>query len=223
MKFATQHYTQDLRRYYRMPAVQVSLTLVLSFFVIALFIGFALRPTIVSIVTLKKTIEESNKTSQLLSAKVKSLQLVATQLDELKPILPSINVYIPNNGARYSPFAMNIETLANQIGVQLDSESMGPTLLFSRILSPFTPSKKQVVVALPFTIRVSGNYEKVLSFLNKLLLTGRIVIVESVTITREVSSEVEGSMVALNLSGNAYYLADENQLKKVMTDMSGEQ
>ena len=60
-----------------------------------------------------------------------------------------LNTTIPNNGAEYSPLTTAIEILAHQTGTQLKSESLGPTLLFSRIISPFIPSKDQSVVELP--------------------------------------------------------------------------
>lgn len=218
MKLPTQRYTQDLRRYYRLPAVQVSLTLVLSLFVVAIFIVFALRPTIVSIVTLKKTITESTKTLQQLDTKVATLKKVATQLEALKPFLPTFNINIPNEGAMYSPFTSAIEALALQTGTLLESESIGPTLLFSRILSPYTPSRNQSVVELPFTARVTGNYPAVFEFLSKLLLMERVVAVESVTITKETGAKSSSAMIALNISGSAYYLADEAQLLKSMPE-----
>lgn len=221
MKTLTTRYSQDLRRYYRMPAVQVSLTLVLSLFVMAIFIVFALRPTIVTIVTLKKTIAESEKIRQQLSVKMTNLQKASVQFELLKPILPMLNSTIPNNGAEYSPLTTAIEILARQTGTQLESESLGPTLLFSRIISPFIPSKDQSVVELPFTARVIGSYPNISAFLAKLLSMERIIIIESVTITREIGSKEENTNVALNISGSAYYLADKVQLEESITENKG--
>lgn len=221
MKLTTQRYTQDLRRYYRLPAVRVSLTLVLSLFVMAVFIVFALRPTIVSIVTLKKTIAESQSTLKKLDAKVTNLQRAATQLESIKPYLPMLNTNIPNTGAMYSPLTLAVENLALQNEVQLESDSLGATLLFSRLLAPFVPNKNQSVVALPFTARVSGSYPNVLAFLTKLLEMERIIMVDSITITKEAGTKSSSGGVALNVSGNAYYLADEAQLLKSMAESKG--
>lgn len=214
MKISSSKYSQDLRRYYRMPAVQTSLTLVLSIFVVAFFIAFALRPTIISIVTLKKNIVESEKTLKTLETKVSNLQKASKELDQIKPFLPTLNKEIPNDGAKYSPLVSAIEGLASISSVQLESESLGSTLLFSRLLSPFNPNKSQNIVILPFTIRVIGTYPNVYGFLSKLVSLERIMMVESVTISREASSKNNNGLVALNITGNAYYLADEASLKK---------
>lgn len=221
MKLPTRHYSLDLHKYHRLPAVQVSLTLVLSLFVMALFIVFALRPTILSIVTLQKTITESKKTLQQLDTKISYLQKASVQLEALKPILPTLNLNIPNNGAMYSPMTGAVESLAKQSGTTLESESLGATLLFSRILSPFTPNKNQSVVELPFTVRVTGGFPNVLDFLTKILTMERIVNVESIAITKQIGSKTEGEGVALNISGSAYYLADEVQLQQSLTDKKG--
>ncbi len=221
MNINTQKYSQDLRRYYRLPAVQVSMTLVLSLFVMAIFIVFALRPTITSIVTLNKTISESEKTLNQLETKVKALQLAANQLELIKSSLPLLNTSIPNTGAQYSPLTVAVESLAVQTGVQIESESLGSTLLFSRILTPFAPNKKQVVVALPFSLRVVGNYPSVNAFLSQLLKMERIISLDSVTVTREAGSKTTAAGVALNIGGNAYYLADEGQLQKALPEKKG--
>lgn len=214
MKISSGKYSQDLRRYYRMPAVQTSLTLVLSLFVVSFFIAFALRPTIMSIATLKKNITESEKTLKTLETKVSNLQRASKELDQIKPFLPTLNKEIPNEGAEYSPIVMAVEGLAVQTGVQLESESLGPTLLFSRLLSPFVPNKSQNIIVLPFSVRVIGKYPNVYDFLSKLVALERIIMVDTVTISREASSKNNDGLVALNISGNTFYLADEDLLKK---------
>lgn len=221
MNIPTQRYAQDLRKYYRLPSVQVSLTLVLSLFVAAIFIVFALRPTLVSIVTLQKTINESKTTLQKLDTKVAALQKASAQLDTIKPLLAILNTDIPNNGAAYSPLTLAVESIANQNSARLENESLGPTLLFSRIIAPFAPNKSQNVVPLPFAVRVTGNYPSVAAFLTKLLTMERIVSIDTVSITKEATGKTTEATVTLNINGSAYYLADQAQLEKSINDLKG--
>lgn len=222
MKIQSQHYGQDLRRYYRLPAVQVSLAVVLSLFVMSVFIVFALRPTIISITNLKKTIAESEKTLKQLDAKVVSLQKASSQLEAIKPLLNSINTSIPNLGAEYAPLANSVETLAAQTGVKVENESISGTLLFSRVLSPFTPNKNQKIISMPFSIRVTGSYAAISEFMTKLLKMERIVLAESISITKENGGKTDVQIVALNLAGNVFYLADEDQLNKATNTKKGQ-
>ena len=59
----------------------------------------------------------------------------------------------------------------------------------------------------------------------KLLSMERIVVIESVTITREAGAKDINASIALNISGSAYYLADkaqlENQLRKIKEKING--
>ena len=221
MNINTRRYSQDLRRYYRMPAVQVSLTLVLSVFLMSIFVVFALRPTILSIVNLKKTISESKKVLQQLETKVNFLQKASNQLETLRPVIPNINNSIPNNGAMYSPITLAIDELAYQVGVIVESESLGPTLLYSRILSPFTPNKNQKVVELSFNLRVSGGYSEVADFLNLMMKMERIVLVDNVTIAKQAGAKNSTASVTMNVSGLAFYLADATQLDKALIQKKG--
>jgi len=221
MNIASTKYSQDLRRYYRMPSVQTSMTLVLSLFVVSFFIIFALRPTILSIVSLKKDIAESQKTLKTLVVKVENLQKASVELDKIRPFLLTLNNEIPNNGARYSPLVSVVEQLATSSLVQLESESLGPTLLFSRVLSPFALNIGQNIVVLPFTVRVVGTYPNTYDFLRKLVSLERIIAIESVTVSRESTSKNSSGLVALNIMGNAYYLADEELLNKAMEIKKG--
>lgn len=223
MKLPTQKYAQDLRKYYRQPSVRVSLTLVLSIFVVAVFVAFALRPTIISIVNLRKTIVDSKKTLQELDSKVSNLQKAAIQLDAIKPFLGAINSSIPNKGAMYSPLTLALENLALQTGVLLESDSLGGTLLFSRILTPYTPSKNQSVVSLPFNVRATGSYPNLITFMTRLLSMERIMKIESMTVTKEAGSKSASAAVVLNITGSTYYLADEVQLQKSMAELKGKE
>jgi len=221
MNILIQKYTNDLRRYYRLPAVQASLTLVLSLFVMAIFIAFALRPTIISIVTLQKTITESNETLVKLNNKVKSLQIVASKLETIKTLLPILNTNIPNNGAMYFPLTSAVESIAVSSDVQLESSTLDSTLLYSRILVPFKPTTKQSVVLLPFSVSAIGTYPHIVDFLTKLLSMERIVMIESVDISKEVNNNNLETSVTLNFVGSAYYLADETQLQNSLQDIKG--
>lgn len=136
-------------------------------------------------------------------------------------MLQVLNTDIPNKSADYSPLSVSIESLATQTGTLLESESLGPTLLFSRLFSPFTPNKNQIVVTLPFAVRVTGSYSAVSSFLKKILSMERIIMVETITITQEATSKTTTPNVALNINGSAFYLADSLQLEKATTEVKG--
>lgn len=225
MKFDSAKYTRDLKRYYQIPAVQSSLTVVLSIFVIAVFISMALRPTLISITNLKGTINDATKTSETLKSKVKTLQTATSQLELIKPLLPKLNGNIPNNGVMYSELVNTIEALAIQSGVKLDSESLGASLLFSRIASPFSDDRDHNVVALKYNISVTGPYPQLNQFLNTFLLMERLAMVDSINISPAGSSRNKdnkaGTGLKLDITGNVFYIADEEQITTILSEKKG--
>ncbi len=206
------HYDLDLRRYYRLPAVQISLQVVLSIFIIAFFIFFALRPTLTTIISLQKDIEDSRQTLQQLDAKVSSLQRAATILTALKPSLSYIDASIPTTDAGYTPFISSLEILAAQSGATLINDNIGGTLLFSQIVSPFTLAKTESVVSMPVTIQVAGSYEQTSAFLTSLMSLDRIVTITSVTFSHQAITKDSTATVTLSVSGTVSYMADQKQI-----------
>lgn len=218
MNLRAQHYVRDLRRYYRLPATQVSLTVVLSLLVVAIFISFALRPTFVTIVNLQKTITESKKTLEVLQLKRTNLEKAAGVWEQIKQFDESLNQGIVNKNAGYDPLVEQIEQVARATGVTFQSENLGPALLFSRVVAPYTAYKNQSVIGLPITIKVTGSYPTVLDFLQRIMGMERLIGVETVTISRETGMKSDNLVVALNLNGSAYYLADQQQLKPLLEE-----
>ncbi len=225
MKFDTAKYTRDLKKYYQIPAVQSSLTVVLSIFVIAIFISMALRPTLISITNLKGTITDANKTSQTLKAKVKTLQTASSQLELIKPLLPKLNENIPSKGVMYGDLVNTIEALAIQSGVKLDTESLGASLLFSRLDSPFHDDKNHEVVALKYNVSVTGTYPQLDQFLNSFLQMERLAMVDSINITpigagRNNAKKTETGL-KLDVMGSVFYIADEQLILNILGEKKG--
>ena len=216
----SRHYDLDLQRYYRMPVVQVSLQLVLSVFIIAFFLMFALRPTIETIITLQKNIDDSKQTLQKLDTKVSALQRAATVLTALQPSLPYIESSIPSTEAGYRAFTSELELLAAQAGVRLVSENFGGTVLYSQLAAPFTLSKNESVVPMTVNLQVSGTYSAVSTFLQSLIRLDRVMNIASATMAHEAASTTTGG-VNLSLTGTVYYLADQAQITKTMTSVTG--
>lgn len=221
MKPQRRQYSFDLKHYYRLPATQVSLTIVMSLVIVAIFAVFALRPTLVTIVTLRKTILESRKTLEQLQSKTTNVQRAAELLETIKPSLARVDLGITKEGADYRSITTQIEMITRQAGVQLQSESLGATLLYSRVIAPYNPNKDQGVVALPVTLRVSGSYTNIVDFLRALTNMERSIGVDSIVVTKEAGGREGGVAVSLNVSGYVYYLADEGLITPILKETRG--
>lgn len=208
-------YSTDLRRYYRLPAVQASLSVVLSLFISAFFILLAIRPTLITITTLNSKIEESEKTLDQLEVKANALTSVAKTWSTVEPLLPFIDNAIPTDGPRYQSLTKSMEILASETGVILGSENIGDALVYSKVADPYTGTKRSVITT-PFTIRVSGSYPSIREFFTKLTTMDRLVIIEGITFTKDAKAAQEQPGVTFTVSGSVTYLADESKLVKIL-------
>lgn len=212
------HYAVDLKRYYRIPAVQVSLTAVLSLVVAAFFIVVAIRPTLVTVATLKKNIEASQKTLKQLETKEKAVQQAAALWEQLQADSNQVDQAVPVTGARYDDFSKSLERVAARAGVVLSSVTLGESIIYSEIIKPYEGRGRSVVL-LPLTIRVNGTYQGVRTFFTMLTETPRLVNIETLSIGRENAGGE--SSVALSLTGSIGYLADQKVLEQIFPKKNG--
>ena len=213
----------DLMRYYRLPSVQVSIGVVLALFITAFFIMFAIRPTFATIVTLQKTIVESRETLKLLETKVTSLGKASTLLEKIKPQLPLLDSSIPANGMNYDEISYSLEALAQNTETTLESFTLGKSILSSRLVSAYEPSKKSEVIPSPITIRINGTYPQVVAYLSRLASTIRLTSIESVAIIRDGtgSNKTGTGGLTMTIGGSVYYMGDTAAINKVLTTSEG--
>jgi len=210
------HYGVDLKRYYRLPATQVSLTTVLSLLIVAFFVIVAIRPTLVTVATLKKSIETEEKTLKALRTKEKAVQRAATLYEELKSGTLYTDRAVPLTGAKYDDLAKTFEILASQAGVELTGVTVGESLLYSEILKPYEGRAREAV-SVPVTVRVSGSYPLVRKFFNLVISIDRLIEIETLSVGRDSGGRGKEEGVALSLTGTAAYMADKATIAKILT------
>lgn len=207
-------YSLDLSRYYRNPSTKVSLSIVLSVFIVIFFILVAIKPTFVTIAKLNVEIEESEKTLTQLIAKTDALIQAASVWESLQPSIPYVKASIPRSGPEYAKLTKTIEVLALESGVGITSLTVGESLLYSQATNVFE-GREQEVIEVPLTVRVIGEFAQVLDFLEEMLKVDRLVGLESVTINREVEG-ADSTTVGLAMTGNVQYLANSKILNKIL-------
>lgn len=210
-------YSTDLRAYYRLPAVQTSLSLVLSIFVTAFFVLVAIRPTLVTIAKLKVSIEETNKTLESLKKKSQNLQTIANKWEEILPLQKFLDNSIPVDGPRYQPLAVAMEVLAKESDVTILSLTVGDALTFSKVADPYTGTKR-TVVSMPFTARITGGFLNANDFFTKISNMDRVISIDSIGFSKIAKTSQSEGGVSFTLTGYASYMADESIIKKVIED-----
>src|SRR3990167_7353762 len=77
------------------PQTRAYTFLILSIFTVAFFVFFAIRPTINTIIGLRKQIEDDQIVDTKLQDKINALSQIQAELDVLQPDLPLIDTALP--------------------------------------------------------------------------------------------------------------------------------
>ena len=210
------HYALDIKRYYRIPAVQKSLSLVLSLFITAFFIIAAIRPTFITIASLQKSIVESEKVLTQLNTKVRSLEQAQRLWEENMGKIAYVDSSIPTTKADYDSYIKTIEIIALESQVFLEGTNLGDALLYSSIFDPYTGTEREGIT-LPVTISVSGTYPQIIQFYKSLTSLDRLLDPLSVTLATEgKQGKEQQGQISMSLSGNIQYMASKSLLEKAL-------
>lgn len=215
---------QELARYYRMSSVQVSLGVVLAFLISTIFIAFAIRPTFATIASLRKEIEESKKTLTILETKVSALNKASGLMQSIQGDLPKLNVSVPDEGIEYNTLTVALELAALDTNVKLESFTIGESILQSRLVPAYTPSKNQEIKQSQVTIRVRGEYENIFNFVAKLGNALEMITIDGMVMSKEVASsrdESGGGSLTLAITGKVDFLIDPTSYEKTFMVKGG--
>jgi Tfp pilus assembly protein PilO len=184
--------------------------LVLSLFTIAFFAFFAIRPTLVTIASLMKEIEDKEMIAQKLEEKINALSRARNEYDAISAELPLIEDALPQK-TNPSLLVRQIETLASQNGVVLQSIQVGEApLLGEKEYKPQSTEaklKEKGLSALNFSLSISGSYQNLKNFLQDLEELRRLITPSSFAF----KIEQKGESLILTVSSEAYYLVQTKE------------
>lgn len=157
---------------------------------------FALSPTLTTITSLQKQLEDDKFVEQKLSEKINNLSLLQQAYAGLESDLPIVFSAIPEK-SEIPLLAASIQGLANESNVKLSNFQTLPTEV----------SKKAVLAkkfaAYDFNLTVKGDYQSMLIFLEKLVNLQRVTTVGNITIAKTI--EINITNLQLSIRGSAYF------------------
>ncbi len=182
--------THRWQRYYTMldplirkPKVQAYSFLVLSLFTSAFFLFFAVRPTINTIINLRKQIEDSTSVDSKLTEKINALAQIQAQYEVIKPDLPLL--------AQAMPERADVVGLVQQIEkITTDNQAALTAMQFSEanLVGEGTGKDTQNSIPVTFQVSAGGDYSRLLALLNSISKLPRLVSVDSLNINSGTAS-----------------------------------
>lgn len=181
----------------KIPVIRTYGTTIFTFIITAIFILFAIKPTVETILVLQKKLENYNQTLEQVNKKANDLSQGKTNLKNLdKETQDKIRAAIPNSLEIRSV----IQTL--ELAAQRHEASVSALQLQPLVIEGKDEDTIGTLDELTFTFNVEGAYQNLISLLQDLKRSARLISIDTLTLNK-VS---EGANLIMSISGKAYYL-----------------
>lgn len=172
------------------------LELILSLSTITIFIVFALKPTLLTIIDLYNQINDKKETLNLLNQKIINLQKANSVFEQYQEVIPQIEESVSSK-AEPDVVSKQILGLADRNGVTLLGISVGQIPIVGKgttsktnsDVKPLPENAQQMTISISFR----GNYENLKTFIENLEKMRVSIKVDSLTISS--SQTQEGSTI----------------------------
>lgn len=177
------------RRYYQAiepiitkPKTYAYTTAVFSFLAISLFGWYAIRPTLQTILFLRREIADNILVNKQMEDKIISLIEAQAAYQEVESQLPSVAQALPSD-PDVIPLVVQLRNLARNTESSLSAIQVPTVPLLGQDASiSATKSLSGNLIDIPIVVSTNGSYTAIRSFLNGLLEMRRIVTVETLSL-----------------------------------------
>jgi len=213
-------YYQPLEPLLKKPKNRVYTTTVLSFLTVSLFVWYAIRPTIATILTLRREIQDNTVVNAQMEEKIGNLVEAQAAYQNVTQRLPILKQAVPE-----LPETINLLTqlrnLANESSATISSANAAAIPLTHTVEAKKTrtiekettiPSteitKSDGVTTTPISITLEGSYDSIKRFIDGLSSMRRIVTITDMAILPKPKSEIQktGDNLTISLKLVSYSL-----------------
>ncbi len=198
----------NVATFYKQRAdLRAFLEIILSLSTVIIFLMFALKPTVLTIISLVKEIDEKKATVAALDVKIRNLNTASNVFTQNQNSIPNINIAV---GTTPQPnlILQQIEGLSVKNSVNILGASVGqvtikgtvPPKKSSSDVKPLSGGAKEM----PVSLSVRGDYANLLSFLSDLENLRSVIKIDTITINS--SSTDTGQVIIAVIAGRVPYL-----------------
>lgn len=175
------------------PQTKAYTFLILSIFTVAFFVFFAIRPTVNTIIGLRKQIEDDRIVDVKLQDKINALSQIQAEFDVLQPDLPLIDTALPTK-PEVIGLIKNLESLASENNASLSAIQVGGVALSDDwIKQQDTTTSNDQAIPVSFLFTVEGGYTDIANLIKRVTNLPRIVTTQNVMIIKS-SGKIIGSI-----------------------------
>lgn len=192
-------YYTSLEPLWTRPAIRAYTMLILSFFTMAFFGYFAIRPTMTTISALRRQISDAKFVDQQLQNKINALSQVQVAYEAIKPDLPVVMTALPRQ-PQFPSFVKSLEKISSE------SNATVVSLRFQSVsLSPSEATASAQEIPIGFSLTTSGDYNSLAGFVKRLSYFERIAVIERVQLLMK-NDETGKETLQLSLLGKTFYV-----------------
>lgn len=180
------------------PIVRSYGGIILNLITMSVFILFAIKPTVETILVLQKKLEDSNQVLAQITQKAENLSLAKKNYSEMNSTIKSkIQTAVPGQ-VSIKTLTASLENIALTNQASISALQIQPVT----IQSIDNPTNAKKLKELSFTYNIEASYTNMVNILKELQKTVRIISVDNLILNKTESS----SNLLMSVTGKAYYL-----------------
>lgn len=183
------------------PENRASTAAIFSFLAVSLFGWYAIRPTVQTILFLRREIIDKTRVNQQMEDKITSLIEAQATYEEAQPLLPLVEEAIPTIPDA-AGLIIQLRNLAVLSGASISAMQVPSVSLLGEASGS---AAKKIQGEFALTVAITGPYETIKTFLDGLLSMRRIVTMDMIEIRPQKAEKSAQEVLQLLLKLKAYY------------------
>lgn len=181
----------------RLPIVKTYGSAIFTLMVMIIFIFFAVKPTIETIVVLQKKLADSSQVLEKVNQKANNLSAGKANFEKLDPIVKAKIVSAIPDTTSLKSVIQTLEQSAKSHNASISAIQLQPLVLETK-----ANNQLRAIAEISFTFNTEGEYKDLISLLQDLAHSTRIISIDNLAL----SKLSEGAGLIMTISGKAYYV-----------------
>ncbi len=187
-------YYQSLTEFVKQPKTTIYTGTIFSFLAVSLFGWYAIRPTLQTILFLRREIEDNKVISKQMEEKISKLIEAHALYQSIKPRLPLLTQALPEGPSAISVVSQ-LKNLVSVSGATVSAINVSAVPLTVDLKK----QAKRKVADTPIQMVVGGTYPMIKSILTEIINLRRALTIETFTITPEKTNSEVGPVPDVKL------------------------
>ncbi len=198
-------YFKNVEPIFKTTKVQAYFMVILTLFTLSFFGISAIRPTLKTIASLQRKIDDSSQVNAKLEEKINNLIAAQEEYQRIEPDLPLIYSLLPEK-PEFPSLLRKIENLTIENEATISGIQFDPIILYGTSTTVTEKSNTTGTMSTPlfFSLTFIGTYPNLLKLLEYITSLDRLITIDSVDLTL---NNEEGTISTLNIAilSRAYY------------------